>query len=423
MRQRLTRLILQLLAIPLLPLGAETIRETLPFDYSGVLDGARIRIVVPSNWNGALVVYLHGSRVGAAAPAEVEMVPRVMAGSLPLLEPALLARGYALAASDFGADDLGVKEGADDTTALIAYFQGRVGEPTRVIAVGQSGGGLSALKLAEDRPRYLTGALAACPPASGMTNNADRWLDFSVAYAAAFGWPADKWGPVEDVRAGLNFQRDVAPAAQVPTANGSNRGNWEFVRLITKTAPEAFWTVDPMQAGPGWAMKLLSATVTREQAEGFAGGPVAQNAGRKYTLTAREKADLSNLGVNADELLAKVNSRADIVAGARSRDYLERFGGVRGMLRRPAVTLHTTLDGLTDVSHESAYRQMVAAAGRQDMLVQAYVKGVGHCAFTSAQVLAGLDAVESWIASGVAPGARQFPEELGFDNSFVPAPW
>ena len=57
------------------------------------------------------------------------------------------------------------------------------------------------------------------------------------------------------------------------------------------------------------------------------------------------------------------------------------------------------------------------------MLVQAYVKGVGHCAFTSAQLLMGLEALESWLASGVAPGAMHFPERLGFDSTFVPPPW
>jgi len=45
----------------------------------------------------------------------------------------------------------------------------------------------------------------------------------------------------------------------------------------------------------------------------------------------------------------------------------------RASARRPALTLHTTMDGL-------------------DRLVQVYVKGVGHCAFTSAQLLAALEA-------------------------------
>jgi hypothetical protein len=164
-------------------------------------------------------------------------------------------------------------------------------------------------------------------------------------------------------------------------------------------------------------MNLLFATQNRKQTESWAAGPVAQNLDHRYTLKPEEKTNLAGLGINADDLLAKMNARTNIMAAPWARDYIERFGALRGVLRRPALTLHTTMDGLAEVAHESAYRAQVQWWGGLDRLVQVYVKGVGHCAFTSAQFLATLEAMERWLDTSF------FPEEKGFDNKFVPPPW
>jgi kynurenine formamidase len=58
-----------------------------------------------------------------------------------------------------------------------------------------------------------------------------------------------------------------------------------------------------------------------------------------------------------------------------------------------------------------------------DYLVQAYVKAVGHNGLSTGQVLTGLAAMESWLDSGMTPGPAAFPAALGFDSSYVPAPW
>ncbi|MCX6634102.1 MAG: hypothetical protein NT090_03265 [Acidobacteria bacterium] len=391
------------------------LRVALPFDLVDVLAGAKIKIRVPRNWNGTLLVYLQGTKVGVPPP-EPLLVPPVLPGSQPALEETLLSRGYALAASDFD-------EGAQDSLALISYFRGRVGDPTRVIPWGTSGGGLAALKMIDDFPRAFDGAIATCAPAAGGPRNWDFKLDFSLAYAVAFGWPADKWGPLEDTREGLIFQTDVLPIAQVPKPDGSNRGQWEFIRLINGFATEAFWGTDPVWGVPGWMMNLLFATQIREGTESRAAGPIAQNLDHRYTLKPEEKTYLAGLGIKADDLLAKMNARTNIMAAPWARDYVQRFSGLRGMLTRPALTMHTTMDSLAHVAHESAYRAQVEWWGCQDRLVQVYVKGVGHCAFTSAQLLATLDAMERWLDTGVRPDASFFPEDKGFDNKFVPPPW
>ena len=401
--------------------GDGSLRVTLPLDLIDTLDGAKFKIRVPANWNGTLLVYLQGLRMGPPPP-EPSLTPPVLPGSEPRLEETLLSLGYGLAASEIANTDVQVKESVEDHFALTSYIRGRVGAPKRVILWGASNGGLSALRLIEEYPRAFDAAIATCAPAAGMSRNQDRRLDFALAYAVVFGWP-DAWGPLEDTRPGLNFATDVNPRVQWPKPDGSNRGGWEFIRLVNGLGSEEFWKTDPMWGFTGFLINMLWATQTRESTEAWAAGPVAQNLDRRYALKPEEKSYLAGLGVNADDLLAKMNSRTNIAACPWGRDYVVRFGDVRGTLRRPVITLHTTADSLADIRNESAYRAAVQWWGREKYLTQAYVNAVGHCAFTSKQLLSALAAMERWLDSGVQPDASVFSGAEGFDNRFVPPPW
>jgi hypothetical protein len=251
----------------------------------------------------------------------------------------------------------------------------------------------------------------------------DRRLDFALAYATVFGWPQEAWGPIGDLKPGLSFATDVNPRVQWPKPDGSNRGGWEFIRLVNGMGAEAFWGADPMTGVSGVVMNMLWATQQRETNEYWAAGPVAQNLNHHYSLKPEEATYLAGLGVNAGDLLAKMNAQTNISASPWSRDFLERFGDVRGALRRPVITLHTIKDGLADTSHESAYRAAVQGWRREEYLVQAYVNSVGHCAFTTQQLFSALAAMETWLDTGVRPDACAFPAAEGFDHSFVPPPW
>jgi pimeloyl-ACP methyl ester carboxylesterase len=404
-------------------LSGGSLRVTLPFDLVDTLDSAKFKLRVPANWNGTLLVYLQGTKTGSVA--EPVVVPPVVAGSQPALEETLLAQGYALAASDFayGSMDMQAKVAVEDGLALTSYFRGRVGQPTRVLLWGTSLGGLVVLKMIEDYPRAFDGAIATCASAAGMAKGFDRQIDFGLAYATALGWPEDKWGPLEQLRPGLNLQTDVLAVAKSPAGDGSNRGAWEFIRLVRGISSEGFWGTNPVYGIPGWRINLVIGIWARAMNEEFAGGPFAQNLDHSYTLKPEEKTYLAGLGINADDLLAKMNARRNIGAAPSSRDYAERFGGLRGLLRRPVLTLHGALDNVVDVASQSAYGAQVEWWGSQDQLLQVYSKAAGHCVFTSEQLLTTLEAMERWLNTGNKPGASFFPEDKGFDTKFVPPPW
>jgi pimeloyl-ACP methyl ester carboxylesterase len=386
----------------------------LPADLQGELDGVPYFIRVPANWNGTLLVYAYGY-----AEASMPLAPPTMNVET------LLARGFALAgihaagtvnvppAMDAG---FNVKERMQNTVALTAAFHGIVGRPQRTIMWGQSLGGLVTLGMIEKFPGLYDGAFALCPPAAGAPRRFDQALDVALAYKAAFGWN-DDWGTPGDLRDDLNFVTDVLPDI-LPRMVPAQYGSWEFIRRVNRIPLDTYYV------GLNRAQILFFATAVRAELESRAGGPVAENTGRVYTLSGDDKTYLAGFGVNADALLAQMNATINaFTADRNARNYVEHYVNPSGRIRRPVLTLHTEGDWLATPNHEGAYRATVEQQGNSDQLMQQFVPGGAHCTFTSAQEIAGIDAMMYWLDTGNRPDPSFFSPALGFDPSFVPQSW
>ena len=118
-----------------------------------------------------------------------------------------------------------------------------------------------------------------------------------------------------------------------------------------------------------------------------------------------------------------MNARRNISAPPSSRNYVERYAEFDGTIKKPVLTLHTEIDRLVPVSHESAYKETVETAGNADLLFQAYTTAVGHCDFSSTQLVTTANALDAWVESGARPTNADFPASQGFDQSFVPPAW
>jgi pimeloyl-ACP methyl ester carboxylesterase len=331
----------------------------------------------------------------------------------------LLSQGYALAASAFRAAGWATKEGVQDTVALTSYFRDYVGNPKRIIVYGNSFGGGLTLELIEKHFGLYDGAIALCAWAAGAPETYDSLLSFCLAYSAAFGWPSE-WGSIGDIRDDLSYDFEVAPLLSAQLATPENSALWEFVRLVTHTPPDWFYS---MAFGAGATMSL--ATEARAELEVRAGGPIAENLCHLYDLNAEDRDYLAGLGLDEgsiNTLLSQMDAER-YEAHPSSRNYVKHYAEFEGKLRRPVLTMSTRADSFYPPTQQNAYFDKVRAAGREELLVQVFVNRNIHCWFSLDQILMALDGMEYWLDTGTAPDATFFPAGAGFLPDFEPEPW
>ena len=380
-----------------------------PINLTGTLNNAAYEILVPPNWNGTLLVYAHGY---SAEVPKAEALPDSAMRTL------LLTQGYALAGTANKAGGWAVKEGVQNNLAMVNFFKGKVGNPDRVILLGFSMGSAIALESIEKYPGIYDGAITGGSLGAGTPRNFDLSLAFSLAYDVAFGWPAD-WGTVGDVKDDLNFERDVLPVLMYKmNYDTAYLAKIEFIRLVCEF-PETVYGI------PSWFFTdMFYATQVRAELEKRAGGPVAQNLDQLYSLdlTPLQIAFFASFGINPDAWLDEMNS-TEISASKPARNYAGHYATFSGDLKRPVITIQTSVDEVVRVANEGVYLDLVQAAGKEDYLVQVFTSEIGHVNFTGPQLFCTLNAMESWLDTGVKPGPAFFPGGLGFVPGFVPEDW
>lgn len=411
----------------------------LPADLQGELNGVAYRIRVPANWNGTLLVYSYGYADLQSATAAPPLAPP------PLSEETLLAQGFALAgvhaaggvpippASDAGWN---FKERMQNTVALTAAFHGMVGRPQRTIAWGRSMGGLVTLALIEGFPGLYDAAIPLCALAAGTPRMFDQKLDVRLAYAVVFQTWKDAWGTPGNVRPDLNFGTEVAPVIG-PQLTSAHLWQWEFLRLVNGIPPHAslpdpsFYANFLLSNNPFVLQTMWLAFAPAPDLDQRAGGQVAENVGRVYSLDDEDRTYLESYGVSSetlDTLLAEMNEQRIYASDRNARNYANHYYNPTGRITQPVLMLHTTKDAAAIPNNESAYQTAVENQGKEELLMQEFSTGNGmintHCTFTPAQELAAIDAMMSWLGTGTPPNPSLFfTTTLGFAPDYVPDPW
>lgn len=400
-------------------------RMVIPSEISltGQISGANYLIRMPNDWqNGTLVLYAHGYRDKADQPGQVDNTEAEAAPLGKGTEDALVAAGYAIAGSAWSDNGWAVEQGIADTLALTQFFSETIGAPARTILLGSSLGSMVAFKSIETHADVYDAAIGVCGLGAGSTQTWDGALAIALAYDITFGWPAD-WGTVGDVRDDLNFEEEVLPTLLRQLARiRENYGKFEFIRLVSDLPEEGFYT----EAGKGtpWLLAAMYyITEARAELERRAGGPPVQNLNHIYSLSDDEKAYLVSLGVDPNALLGAMNTRRTISADPAARAYLAAYANYTGAISRPVLTMHTVADGVNPVSHETVYRQSVAAAGRSALLVQSFVDAVGHCQFTTEQILIMVNAMNRWLETGTPTSPDTFSSAAGYLPNYQSPPW
>jgi pimeloyl-ACP methyl ester carboxylesterase len=332
----------------------------------GRLGGAVYQIEVPDNWNGLLVLDMHGYG---------ELGPEAGVGP-PDFRRYLITHGIAWGTSSFSSTSLIPGRAADETAAVWDHFAATHGRPARSYITGWSMGGAATHIAAERYADRFDGALAFCGAAS-QTPALGIGTNFFVAAAYAAGVTQSDYDATTDFR-GLIHDR-IMPALDDPRVHR----RFEDIVVELTGGPRRF-------ARPG--IRAEEQTNWR-RAELLISAGLASNRDVTYRLG-------SNSPVTSDEfnrgvIRLRTNDEA-------RRAFLEG-NETTGNLGMPMLTLHTTGDGQVPIEQAQILRRRVEVAGKGDLLVQRVIGDVGHCGFTTTEMEAGLEALMAWVEGGVKP--------------------
>ncbi len=406
---------------PALPAGDAACPRSLPEGarcYRGRSDaGAFWWIAIPADWNGSLVVHAHGGpRTGAPeADDPVEDMERFSV---------MVREGYAWAGSTYRRGGYGVRMAAEDTDQLRQIFWDRFGRPAHTILHGQSWGGNVAAKASElyavdaGGRKIYDGVLLT----NGVLAGGTRAYQFRADLRAVYQFYCGNHPRRDEVQyplwrglpEGARMSRaELTERVQACTGLGlsmRDRTAAQSARLRNILAVTGI-REDELVAHLAWATNLF------QDMTGRIGGNPFDNTTRDYSGSDNDTA--LNAGVQ--------RFAADPAAVAR----LAEDADMTGRIAIPTLTVHAKNDPTAFVWHEAAYREVVAAAGRSDLLVQTFTDEDTHSKLSTPQYAALLAALTAWIADGIRPTpegiadacpafAARYREPCRFDPAFRP---
>lgn len=339
--------------------------------------GAQWSIDVPANWNNDLVVWLHGY-TNPAAPV-----------TLPAFGPmrdAMLAQGYAVAASSFSENGYAVKEGVIQSHQLRGLFVSRVGAPRRTYLVGVSLGGLIGAQLTEKYPDQYDGSLLI----SGIVGGTPRQLTYIADIRVLFDvfYPGILPGDLYQIPVGINFPAVLGAAQAAVVGNPNGAGAIAALARVHPEFASGGELVQTILTVDGFQLQGANDLFDRTHGHSF-----FDNAGYAYTGPVPQAViDFANASV------------ARYAATPDAENYLEHYGTPDGNLRIPVITLHNSRDPVVPYQHEGWYLQAVTAQGATGMLLQRTLnQPYGHAVFTPTELTTNLASLASWVDTGIKP--------------------
>ncbi len=419
----------------------------------GEIDGAEYRILLPSEWNGTLLLYSHGYRSPVSVPPDYSPVtskadpsPGYSDGGVPLARN-LLSKGYALAGSGWASNGWAVSDGVKANTDLYEFFAETVGTPERVYAWGDSLGGLVTMETAEANPEWVSGAAPLCGVVGGVVPNFDLAMDVQYGIRELIDPDFQLTGYESSDAASQQF---VSTARKVLDAAGSEEEQADILalalladaKLQTKSQDGSTLDSQVQAAAEAALIGLRFGTVGRWDIEQRYGGNISDNTDTDYAarFSDEDRALLDEVGGagTAERIIGALEDGERVSADSAAVRAARKDGGEpSGTIEMPTLTLHTAADPLVAVQNQELLRE---ASGSTDDLVQLFTVapetypadpgapyGAGHCNFTPDSRVGMIDLLDAWVRGGQPPTEaavlEAFGEESGFDPTFEPGPW
>ena len=332
----------------------------------GRLGGTVYRIEMPDNWNGRLVLYMHGFQ-GLNPTATVET---------PGIRDYLIRHGIAWGASSFSSTAVIPGRAADETAALWDLFVSKYGTPKHTYIMGQSMGGAATDIAAERYGNRYDGALSMCGYA-GQTAVTRSYYDFFLAGAYASGVTQGQFDAENDI------PKLVATAIVPALEDPARRKKFEDI-LIAMTGGRRPYDRLGLHLAEGGNWSLVGT---------FLPFRIAGNRDLTYQLG-------SETGTSSDDFnhgVIRIDADPE-----RAKAFFDG-NDLTGDLQMPMIALHTTGDWQVPVDQEQILRRKVDAAGKGDQLVQRLVQDAGHCHFTESEWERAFEDLVDWAENASKP--------------------
>lgn len=369
---------------------------------------SNFKIEVPSNWNRTLTLYSHGYSFGPSPATDV---------GDPATGAWLLSNGYALAGSSYATSGWALEQAFQDQIAVLDVFRSKFGKPKRTIAWGHSLGGMITAGLVQLFPNRFTAALPMCGVVAGGPGTWNQALDSEFAFETlqapgAFKvvsfTPADVATEFGKASAAL-VAAQATPAGQARIALSAALADvpgW-FNPALPEPAPTDYAAQEANQFAWDQNPDFFFAFFGRFELETRAGGNVSWNTGvdyRKQLARSTDRAEVVALyraaGLDLEKELNTLNDAPRIAADPKAVSYLTKFITYNGDIDMPVLSMHTTGDGLVEVTDEQAYASVVASAGDSSRLRQVFVHRAGHCSFTPAETISAFQTLVQRLDKG-----------------------
>ena len=358
--------------------------------------GAYLLAAMPKDWNGNLIVFAHGGP-NAAAPTATRSKADLAKYSVAV------KRGFAWVASTYRREGYGVAMAAEDSDNARKFFIARIAKPQRTILHGASYGGLVGAKLVETRAKNpdgslnFDGAFLNSGAVAGATANYEHRIDLRAVYqyyCKNLPRPDEPQYPLwsgvapeskmtlKDLAAVV----DECTGVSHPAASRSERQKQNLANILGVLGYPETLLVRHMQAAT-----LLFRDIVKNTTGGR--NPLS-NIGVRY------KGSTDDAALNRD--VARFAADPAAIAA------LKADGDPTGVLPVPVVSIHSINDPQVVVEVQSAYRDVVKAAGSGERLVQAFTDERAHTGQSAPELAAALDALMQWIEKGAKPTPQSF---------------
>jgi hypothetical protein len=123
---------------------------------------------------------------------------------------------------------------------------------------------------------------------------------------------------------------------------------------------------------------------------------VTTNINYKYAIDAA-------MGLTGDRMNAMVRRKQPDMKYRDAMGPFDELVPFDGQIQRPLLTMHGTGDLFVPINLEQTLNRAVAAAGKQDLLVQRIYRIAGHCGFNADEQAKSFDDLVAWVREGRKP--------------------